>query len=631
MNFPIKGPYIRRLFNLTGAAFVFWGLSASAHLDAAPLQLTEATMPQRTRPVVVHASFEEPIVHILSSRDAVLYRAAFAAQKKGDIAFADSALEQIGDKRLKGHLLADRYMHEGVGIEEAKVWFASYAHLPQAKDLYEKVQNLKGFSSASIKNPNSVNEWQGNNGFSATLPFPSVKAKGSELPKNALGRGFNRALRRGSPEEALRLLSAALNRGDFSITLAGEPYSRIAAAFFYEGETGRARALARKAAETNIPLGLWIEGLAAWKQKDYDNAEESFGRLSKLPELSSWNQATAAYWAYRAADRLGHTQKAQSFLAKAARYPRSFYGAMAAHLTGQDPDRSWQAPELTDKAIALLASKPSGWRALALTQIGRTDLAERELRHLLSLDPSPVQKAALALAEKARMPSLALQLSSVTFRRNGKPFDAALYPLPPWKPTGGFTVDRALIYAIMRHESQFDPNAVSFRGACGLMQIMPSTARHIAKKPFSSCRSASTDESRLFDPALNMDMGQRYVRILSDRRAIGNNLLLLLAAYNGGPGNLSRWLSTRDSTDPLFFIESLPVRETRDYVQQVMVHYWMYRTRLYGSDKTVTTLANGEWPHYVLNDTLPENTQSAALESLLSMASVEPSDLKSAQ
>jgi soluble lytic murein transglycosylase len=246
------------------------------------------------------------------------------------------------------------------------------------------------------------------------------------------------------------------------------------------------------------------------------------------------------------------------------------------------------------------------------------------LRLLLAGSPREIQMATLALADYAHMPSMLLQLSSVTFRDKGKPYDAALYPLPPWEPTGGFTVDRALIYAIMRHESQFDTEAVSSRGACGLMQIMPATARHIAndnERPVRGAKSPCTDP--LFDPAVNIDMGQKYVRILADNPLIGDNLLFLLAAYNGGPGNLAHWLAGTDKTDPLLFVESLPVRETRDYVQQVMMQYWMYRTRLSDSESSVAQLSRDEWPRYALgNDSLIKRASVHGPE----LASLDPAN-----
>ena len=84
------------------------------------------------------------------------------------------------------------------------------------------------------------------------------------------------------------------------------------------------------------------------------------------------------------------------------------------------------------------------------------------------------------------------------------------------------------------------------------------------------------------------------------------DLLFLLAAYNSGPGKVMRWMEDADSKDPLLFLESMPVRETRDYVQQVLIHYWTYRARLDQPETSLAQLAHGQWPRYVLRD-LPVN------------------------
>jgi soluble lytic murein transglycosylase len=394
------------------------------------------------------------------------------------------------------------------------------------------------------------------------------------------------------------------------IATASELVGHIAAAFFYQGEIERAQPLAHAAAANGAPLGLWIDGLSAWKKQDFAGASHDFATLAQDSTLSTWDRAGAYYWAYRAAKRMGNEAESREWLAEAAKYPRSFYGYMAASLTGHRPNRSWKLPELTAKNIETLSQHPEGWQALALMQIGRSDLAESELRRINPMGQHELQRAVLALAEKAHMPSLTLQLGGVATNDNGQIYEAALYPLPPWQPASGFKVDRALIYALMKRESQFDPEAVSQRGACGLMQIMPSTAHQIANENTSSDCS-----DRLFDPAINMELGQKYVRVLAGQPMIGDNLMLLLAAYNGGPGKVAHWLDGEDRTDPLLFLESMPIRETHDYVQQVLMHYWMYRSRLAEPENSVAQLARGEWPRYTLHDTgLAELRRAQALE-----------------
>lgn len=624
-----KGIGTIRLPKLAAMIVFFLGLSTNSHLDAAPAQFFQIAFPQQPHIALQDkrspelSNDENSQIRVLSVRDATLYRQAFAAQERGDWAEADSALAQVKDKKLVGHVLADRYLRRDMTLAEAQEWMASYADLPEAAAIYDQSRQLRGFATAHIGRPVTTASWSGSNGLSTLSGFRTQKdaANGNDEPfrKNHIDSKINTALRHGDPMKAREILTTEIQRGTLSISDARDIVSHIAATFFYEGQTERARPLAHMAAASGVPLGLWIDGLSAWKQQDFEAASHSFASLAQAPGLSPWDRAAASYWAYRAAKRTGDEGQARHWLAEAAKYPRSFYGYMAASQTEHSPVRSWKMPELTAHNIDTLAQHPAGWQALALVQVGRTDLAESELRHINPMATRGLQTAALALAEKAHMPSLTLQLGGVATNDNGQLYDAALYPLPPWQPASGFKVDRALIYALIRHESQFDPEAVSGRGACGLMQIMPSTARDLANdnQPGRDC------PDRLFDPSTNMDMGQKYVRVLAGQPMIGDNLLLLLAAYNGGPGNLAHWLDGDDRADPLLFVETLPIRETRDYVQQVLLQYWMYRARLSEPETSVAQLAHGQWPRYALGD---EGMQRDASEQNVEMlASVEPS------
>ena len=106
-----------------------------------------------------------------------------------------------------------------------------------------------------------------------------------------------------------------------------------------------------------------------------------------------------------------------------------------------------------------------------------------------------------------------------------------MYPLPPWQPAGGFTVDKALVYGFMRQESAFNPKARSYVGAMGLMQLMPSTARLVANKYAPEAAGGNP-----YDPSINISLGQAYIAsLLSD---VDNNLVRTVAGYNGGPGNV---------------------------------------------------------------------------------------------
>jgi soluble lytic murein transglycosylase len=189
---------------------------------------------------------------------------------------------------------------------------------------------------------------------------------------------------------------------------------------------------------------------------------------------------------------------------------------------------------------------------------------------------------------------------------DGHSHDLALYPVPRWEPLGGFTVDRALMFALMRQESQFLPAARSPSGATGLMQLMPATARYVAQRTGLPLKTASRKAERaaLSDPEYNLMLAQEYVQVLLSDNRIKNNLILFTVAYNHGPSALSRWQAAQseDQNDPLLFLESVPWQQARVYTLRVLTNYWIYRQRLNQPTPDLDALAAGRWPTYTAFD-----------------------------
>jgi soluble lytic murein transglycosylase-like protein len=162
-------------------------------------------------------------------------------------------------------------------------------------------------------------------------------------------------------------------------------------------------------------------------------------------------------------------------------------------------------------------------------------------------------------------------------------------------------VDRALVFAIMRQESGFNPNATSQAGAVGLMQLMPDTAKLVSGEAKPNLR----------DPVVSISIGEKYIANLLKTDTVGNNLFMLAAAYNAGPGNLQKWKSAsrHEDDDPLLFIETLPSRETRLFIERIMANYWIYQNRLGQATRTLDAVASGASPIYDRQD---ENVTTAA-------------------
>jgi soluble lytic murein transglycosylase-like protein len=163
------------------------------------------------------------------------------------------------------------------------------------------------------------------------------------------------------------------------------------------------------------------------------------------------------------------------------------------------------------------------------------------------------------------------------------------YPTPELYPAGGFTLDKALVYALVRQESRFNPYAVSPAGAVGLMQLMPAAAAYA-----SGDSNMMTNVIPLFDAPTNLRLGQDYFYWLLEEGVGDFDLLKAIAAYNGGPGMLQKTQARlSDDDDDLMLIECLPARETRNYVEQVMAAYWTYRRKFGSETRTLDVLATG--------------------------------------
>ncbi len=540
---------------------------------------------------------------VLSDKDAALYRTIFAAQQKGDRARADRLLLSLSDKRLVGSVIADRFEKQGGTAEELVEWLNAFPTHPEATMLYTMARN------AGVKTPprpEAADTWSGGGEVDSAANFSPdlmVKSTAPNSGANKAAVAIRKALRKGDPWAAKDLLLAIQNDKQLAGTFAADAQAVVAEAFFRVGERDQATALANAAAGANQPLGLWIRGLIAWEKDDFTTAKAAFNRLTTHPALSDTNRAAAHFWAYRAESKNGNKRQAHEHLEHSATTPRSFYGLLAAQLLERNPStldgKKEALPKWSARHRSLLSAHPSGWRALALVQIGQAERAEAELRRLNPLGNTAKQEAMLALANYVPMPALALQLASLSGKRG---FDPMAYPLLPWEPSTGFSVDKALLFALARHESLFDPTAISTRGARGLMQIMPATANVMVKRDATLLAMAEARDGDIFDPSFNMAVGQEYVQHLASLPQIGNNLMLLLAAYNGGPAKAMNWAQGKESVDPLLFLESIPVRETRNYIARVLPHYWAYRTRLGRPTTALRELAEGKWPHPPLNE-----------------------------
>lgn len=344
----------------------------------------------------------------------------------------------------------------------------------------------------------------------------------------------------------------------------------------------------------------WGRGIKAWLADDMAKAATQFEAMATDRGSSDWERAAGAYWAARAHLRNHEPALVNQWLRVAAEYSRTFYGQLARKRLGLDIELVPSAGGLSAAGAEALLSSKVGQRVLALAQIGQDERAAAELENLPAATDETLREAVIAVGEMLQMPAVAVALAASAETETRVGLDTSAYPIPKWQPKGGFTVDRALLYAIMRQESAFNPKASSSAGAVGLMQLLPSTAGLMAGKPG---KFNGAGRKSLFDPVLNLTLGQKYVQHLLEEPEVAGDLIMLCIAYNAGPGNLAKWRAkARATDDPLLFLATLPVRETRVFTERVLANYWIYRQRLGQESPSLDALVAGDWPRYEAQD-----------------------------
>ena len=556
----------------------------SVFVPAAPvIELDEA-------PVVA----DLPTVLDTESRDR--YRRIFQAQAAGQWAEASAEIAKLQDKTLMGYVGAQRLLSQGypARYDELAAWLQEYNDHPDAPAIYRLALARRTPGGSELTPASFVGFTQGSPSFAAARTVrgadaPQAAELRARLQQMADDGGFNAAfvlLDRKSTADTLGPQEVELWRG------------RI-----------RTRALeadSQRGVQVPVEVGLppdanWTAAMAAFTRGNMAEAARRFELVADAPpdRASSWTLSAGSFWAARANLLAGNPQKFVPYLKRAALHGTTFYGLVAQKALGMKIAPDWKVPELDRRRADQLRGDRTGRRALALLQLGAVTAAEREL-YAGSIDADPQYvEAVLSLAQKAALPSLSVRVGNANWDQRHKiaGFEGAMYPIPPWQPAGGFTVDRALVYGFMRQESAFNPKARSVVGAMGLMQLMPGTARAVMSR-YAPDQAGGNP----WDPSTNMALGQAYLSVLMG--GVDDNLVRTAAGYNGGPGNVMKWDGRLNADlDPLLYIASIPLHETRDFVQRVLANYWLYQVRLGQPTPSLDQIAAHEWPRYTAQDT----------------------------
>ena len=330
-----------------------------------------------------------------------------------------------------------------------------------------------------------------------------------------------------------------------------------------------------------------IEGefLAGWIALRYlknpDTALNHFGKLAEIAETRT-EKARASYWTGRALDAADRKGEAKAAYKNAAQYSTVYYGQLAREKIGlgEVPEEieSGQASEAASAKI----DKDEVVRAFKLMSEagGKNDLYMFLWAFANRFNNADEMNAVAAIAWDEGGATMAVRLAKASSQRNID-IDSWGYPvraLPDWKQIGK-RIEKPLVFALARQESEFNPTAGSKVGAQGLMQIMPGTGKLIAKK-----YSLKYSNGMLTgDPAYNVKLGAAHLGDLIDD--FSGSYVLTLVAYNAGPRRSREWLAEygdlrTGEVDPIDWVESIPFQETRQYVQKVLQNLHIYRSRL---------------------------------------------------
>lgn len=312
--------------------------------------------------------------------------------------------------------------------------------------------------------------------------------------------------------------------------------------------------------------------------KDPATAAQHFARIG-INTTNPTAQARAGYWQGRAAEAAGRSQEARTAYQAAAVHSTSYYGQLARaklhlpqlSLAGKPATPRGAARLEVVRAVELLYSLDEGNYIIPIM----SDMGE-------NADPDAL--AALCdLAERNNDPRGMLIAGKAALNR-GLPFDHYAYPvngIPPYRNLGP-QVEKAIVFAIARQESAFNPTVVSPANAYGLMQVTPGAAKYVTKK-----YGGTYDLARLKgDPPYNAMLGAAELGgLIEDYRG---SYIMTFAGYNAGRGSVRKWVARygdpRDaSIDAVDWVELIPFSETRNYVQRVMENLQVYRARFGGS------------------------------------------------
>jgi len=364
----------------------------------------------------------------------------------------------------------------------------------------------------------------------------------------------------------------------------------ISAAYRIASEHGLAAGVAFAEAE-------WLAGWIALRF--LDQAKQAYAHFNRLHDgvTTPISQARAAFWAAEAAVAMAARDpngqwltRAGMWYAASAHFKTTFYGQLAGRQLGLIPDITFVGPPTPDaEARAAFAARDLVQAIQLLGELGERDIQKRFISRLSTISLSESDYTLTAeLAQRQGRPDLAVRTAKAAVADGILLLDH-LFPFPALPD--GTSPEQALVLAVVRQESAFYTGALSGAGAHGLMQILPRTAKSVARR----MKLRFNRKKLRADPEYNMLIGRAYLADLTAQ--YDGSYILALAAYNAGPSRANSWIRAygdpRDAdVNPIDWIESIPFDETRNYVQRILEGLVIYRQQLGIDGTAVDPFAN---------------------------------------
>lgn len=395
--------------------------------------------------------------------------------------------------------------------------------------------------------------------------------KDTERTRQILLHAMKRLLRKRETQGA-KTLWQARNHWAFTEQQRAESEVALALALAREGEfpafdAPRLQQLpATQAARLNKGLAL-----TAIKDQNWSAAYHWIDQLD--PSLKTKNRWQ--YWLARALEETQHSSDRSQLMLAALAQRRDYYGFLAAQRLEQ-PAVLNRNVTVRDAAVeAKLQQDPQFIRATELYAVREFIAAAREWRDLLNRSDQPQRAAAATLASAIGWPRQAIAAANKAQLHDDTDLRFPLLHMTHYQRFSHATaVPVAMLLAVSRQESAFDERARSHANARGLMQLLPSTAKEVATK----ANLAKPTNTGLYRPSTNIEIASHYLATLLDR--FNGSRPLAIAGYNAGQHRVDRWLADSANMPMDVWIERIPFRETRNYVQNVLAFIQVYNQKL---------------------------------------------------